>query len=100
VKRAIGPWNFGEVNPQQLLGRFNSFLKRVILRVNEVRDLGDVNRGISSTTTPRHSRHHRLARCAREGDRSYTRQMHFTRRGAQPVSPVPPVPTPAIWFGD
>jgi hypothetical protein len=44
VKRAIGPWNFGEVNPQQLLGRFNSFLKRVILRVNEVRDLGDVNR--------------------------------------------------------
>jgi hypothetical protein len=44
VKHAIGPWNFGEVNPQQLLGRFNGFLKRVILRVNEVRDLGDINR--------------------------------------------------------
>jgi hypothetical protein len=44
VKRAIGPWNFGEVNPQQLLGRFNGFLKKVILRVNEVRDLGDINR--------------------------------------------------------
>ena len=44
VKRAIGPWNFGEVNPQQPLGRFNGFLKRVILRVNEVRDLGDVSR--------------------------------------------------------
>jgi hypothetical protein len=44
VKRAIGPWNFGEVNPPQLLGRFNGFLKRVILRVNEVRDLGDVSR--------------------------------------------------------
>jgi Bifunctional DNA primase/polymerase, N-terminal len=44
VKRTIGPWNFGEVNPQQLLGRFNGFLKRVILRVNEVRDLGDVSR--------------------------------------------------------
>jgi len=44
VKRAIGPWNFGEVSPQQLLGRFNGFLKRVILRVNEARDLGDVNR--------------------------------------------------------
>jgi hypothetical protein len=44
VKRAIGPWNFGEVNPQQLLGRFNGFLKRVILRVNEVRDLGEVSR--------------------------------------------------------
>jgi hypothetical protein len=44
VKRAIGPWNFGEVNPQQLLGRFNGFLKKVILRVNEARDLGDINR--------------------------------------------------------
>src|SRR5262245_46257838 len=44
VKRAIGPWNFGEVSPQQALGRFNGFFKRVILRVNEARDLGDVNR--------------------------------------------------------
>src|SRR6516225_11056733 len=44
VKQAIGPWNFGEVNPQQLLGRFNGFLKRVILRVNEARDLGDITR--------------------------------------------------------
>jgi hypothetical protein len=44
VKRAVGPWNFGEVGPQQLLGRFNGFLKRTILRVSEVRDLGDINR--------------------------------------------------------
>jgi hypothetical protein len=44
VKRAVGPWNFGEVGPQQLLGRFNGFLKSVILRINEVRDLGDINR--------------------------------------------------------
>jgi Family of unknown function (DUF5906) len=44
VKRAIGPWNFQEVSPQQVLGRFNGFLKRVILRVNEARDLGDINR--------------------------------------------------------
>jgi hypothetical protein len=44
VKRAIGPWNFQEVSPQQVLGRFNGFLKKVILRVNEARDLGDVNR--------------------------------------------------------
>jgi hypothetical protein len=44
VKRAVGPWNFGEVGPQQLLGRFNGFLKKVILRVSEVRDLGDINR--------------------------------------------------------
>ena len=44
VKRAVGPWNFAEVSPQQLLGRFNGFLKSVILRVTEARDLGDVNR--------------------------------------------------------
>jgi hypothetical protein len=44
VKRAIGPWNFAEVTPQQLLGRFNGFLKSVILRVSEVRDLGDFDR--------------------------------------------------------
>jgi hypothetical protein len=44
VKRAVGPWNFHEVSPQQILGRFNGFAKSVILRVNEARDLGDVNR--------------------------------------------------------
>jgi hypothetical protein len=44
VKRAVGPWNFGEVSPQQLLGRFNGYLKSVILRVSEARDLGEVNR--------------------------------------------------------
>ena len=44
VKKAIGAWNFAEVSPQQLLGRFNGFLKSVILRVSEARDLGDVNR--------------------------------------------------------
>jgi hypothetical protein len=41
VKAAIGPWNFAEVNPMQVLGRFNSFLKSVILRVSEARDVGD-----------------------------------------------------------
>jgi hypothetical protein len=44
VKRAVGPWNFSEVGPQQMLARFNGFLKSVILRVSEARDLGDVNR--------------------------------------------------------
>ncbi len=44
VKHAIGPWNFHEVSPVQMLGRFNGFLKSVILRVSEARDLGDVNR--------------------------------------------------------
>jgi hypothetical protein len=44
VKHAIGHWNFAEVGPQQVLGRFNGFLKKIVLRVNEARDLGEVNR--------------------------------------------------------
>src|SRR5262245_56363489 len=44
VKAAIGPWNFAETNPMQVLGRFNSFLKSVILRVSEARDVGDYDR--------------------------------------------------------
>jgi hypothetical protein len=44
VKRAVGPWNVAEVSPQHVLGRFNSFLRSVILRINEARDLGDVDR--------------------------------------------------------
>jgi hypothetical protein len=44
VKRAVGPWNFSEVSPQHMLGRFNSFAKSVILRINEARDLGEFDR--------------------------------------------------------
>jgi hypothetical protein len=44
VKRAVGPWNFVEISPQQMLGRFNGFLKSVILRISEARDLGEFDR--------------------------------------------------------
>jgi hypothetical protein len=44
VKSAVGPWNFAEISPKHLLGRFNGFAESVILRVSEVRDLGDMNR--------------------------------------------------------
>jgi hypothetical protein len=44
VKQAIGPWNFADVSPKQVLGRFNGFLKSVIMRINEARDLGDFDR--------------------------------------------------------
>lgn len=44
VKHAVGPWNFTDVSPGHLLGRFNGFVKSVILRVSEARDLGDVDR--------------------------------------------------------
>jgi hypothetical protein len=44
IKYAVGPWNFQEVSPQHMLRRFNGFLRSVILRVNEARDLGDIDR--------------------------------------------------------
>jgi hypothetical protein len=44
VKHAVGPWNFIEVSPQHMLGRFNGFVKSVILRVSEARDLGEMDR--------------------------------------------------------
>jgi hypothetical protein len=44
VKQAVGPWNLQEVSPQQIVGRFNGFLKCIILRVSEARDLGEVDR--------------------------------------------------------
>src|SRR5262249_28396160 len=39
-----GPWNFSEPSPQQVMGRFNGFLKAVIMRINEARDLGEFDR--------------------------------------------------------
>ena len=44
LKDAVGPWNFEEVSPKQVVGRFNGFVKSVILRISELRDLGDGNR--------------------------------------------------------
>jgi hypothetical protein len=44
VKHAVGQWNFIEISPKQMFGRFNSFAKSVILRISEARDLGDVDR--------------------------------------------------------
>jgi hypothetical protein len=44
VKQAIGPWNFADVTPKQVLGRFSGHLKSVILRISEARDLGEFDR--------------------------------------------------------
>jgi hypothetical protein len=44
VQYAVGPWNFKNANPQQALRRFNPFLKAVILRISEARDLGELSR--------------------------------------------------------
>jgi hypothetical protein len=44
VKRAVGPWNWAEPSPWQVMGRFNGFAKSVIVRISEAHDLGDVDR--------------------------------------------------------
>jgi hypothetical protein len=44
VAHAVGPWNFGDATPPEMLAKYNPFLKSVILRVSEARDLGDVSR--------------------------------------------------------
>jgi hypothetical protein len=44
AKYAVGHWNFFEASPLQVLGRFNGFLKSVILRISEARDLGEYDR--------------------------------------------------------
>jgi hypothetical protein len=44
VKDAVGRWNFREVAPHNIMGRFNEFYRSVILRVSEARDLGDYDR--------------------------------------------------------
>jgi hypothetical protein len=44
VKVAVGPWNWCEVSPSQVMSRFNAFAKSVILRISEARDLGEVDR--------------------------------------------------------
>jgi len=44
LKYAVGPWNFIEVSPKHISGRFNGYAKAVMLRISEARDLGDVSR--------------------------------------------------------
>jgi Family of unknown function (DUF5906)/Toprim domain len=44
IKQAVGAWNFQDVSPRQVLERFNGYLKSVILRISEARDLGDADR--------------------------------------------------------
>lgn len=44
VKYAVGPWNFIEIKPANLMDEFNGWKKSVILRVSEARDMGDMTR--------------------------------------------------------
>ncbi len=44
LKAAVGPWNWSDISPAQMIGRFNGWAKAVVVRVSEARDLGDVDR--------------------------------------------------------
>jgi len=44
LKHGVGPWNFKEASPQNIVSRNNDFMKSVVLRISEARDLGEVNR--------------------------------------------------------
>ena len=44
IKHAVGPWNFHEITPANLSGDFNGYVKSIVLRINEARDLGEANR--------------------------------------------------------
>ena len=44
LKAAVGPWNWSDISPGQMLQRFNGWLKAVVIRISEARDLGEVDR--------------------------------------------------------
>jgi TusA-related sulfurtransferase len=44
LKLGVGPWNFREVSPTDITSPYNDFMRSVVLRVSEARDLGDINR--------------------------------------------------------
>jgi hypothetical protein len=44
VKAGVGPWNWNDISPTQMLGRFNGWCKAVVVRINEARDLGEHDR--------------------------------------------------------
>jgi hypothetical protein len=44
LKLAVGPWNFHEISPTDLMNTYNPYAKAVVLRMNEAHDLGDSGR--------------------------------------------------------
>ena len=44
LKHGVGPWNFKEVSPQDIMSNYNDYMQCVVLRISEAHDLGDINR--------------------------------------------------------
>ena len=44
LKLGVGPWNFKEVSPPEITNAYNDYMRGVVLRISEARDLGEINR--------------------------------------------------------
>ena len=44
LKYAVGPWNFKEASPHNIVDKNNDYMCSTVLRVSEMRDLGEINR--------------------------------------------------------
>ena len=44
LRHGVGPWNFREVSPQDIMSAYNDYMRCVVLRISEAHDLGDVSR--------------------------------------------------------
>jgi hypothetical protein len=44
VAVAVGPWNFRDITPTKLLSKNNEFLRAIVLRLSEARDMGEQGR--------------------------------------------------------
>jgi hypothetical protein len=44
LKHGVGPWNFKEVSPPDIMSAYNDFMRCTVLRISEAHDLGEVNR--------------------------------------------------------
>ena len=44
LRHGVGPWNFKEVSPQDIMSNYNDYMRCVVLRISEAHDLGDINR--------------------------------------------------------
>jgi hypothetical protein len=42
--RGVGPWNFADISPHQMLTRWNVFARSIVVRISEARDLGEYDR--------------------------------------------------------
>jgi hypothetical protein len=44
LRYAVGAWNVVDISPRTIQGRFNGYVKSVVLVISEASDLGDIDR--------------------------------------------------------